>query len=847
MIIEKLQNMGLNLMPLRHKDSADSKKPFLSAWKHLQSEKYTGLFPPDHNVGVICGSISNNLLVLDLDDETLYAEFSEYHDRTFIVKTGKKGYHLYFRYNDIIVKSKKLFDNMDREIDLKAEGGYVVAPESIHPDTKKSYEIVCGNPILTVNLQELQDKLQKLGFNPETKTIHEISQGITLGDRNDATFKYACYLIREHQLHGDALQLAIEELNTKHNPPLSDSELHIIITSALKYESHNIQSSKGLSTYTDLKKKIQTYLNTAPDVIDLSQFQVYTKIFKRETIKNLFNEIAGYECKFTFGNSVSLQQITPELENVPVQFEAMIISAGERQTYTKEADFICPSCNKTIHNTCNQFYIIIPPKCPDCKCGCDIAYNSRKLGYIQQIRLQEFLESARNNTPIEFDAEILDNNVGEAFMGDRKTFIGKFRSLPTKSYNIIVFEIMEMYDLDQKVGCLPTEEELKKWQQDPAIYDKVVSSIAPELYLKPELKETCMLSMAGGMSLNGKRGNIHSAFIGDAQLAKSELLIAVNKILVGSAYAMGRQASNAGLTIGMTKLYNGTMVPRAGLLPIHTGNLVCLDEVDKMKQEDREGALECMEQNQVTLNKVGYPNTRLPANTTVIAAGNPKNGKFNPNYPSIMQNFSLEVPFITRFDVLWLLIDEKDETQDDEIRSHIRNYSNQDNLMTIEELQRFFSYVRTINAVIPDNIKNNIDAIHKELRQISDLNELEIGWRLYYGLYRLISACAKLHLRTEATIQDVEIIKRIVMASINSLKIDGKVKMKSKKQTKSDVFLTTWNAISDQDDTVNKDELVKRLVVTDAFNALSAGVEFEKYKTSGQIELVNKTQRYRFV
>ena len=167
----------------------------------------------------------------------------------------------------------------------------------------------------------------------------------------------------------------------------------------------------------------------------------------------------------------------------------------------------------------------------------------------------------------------LDKNVGKAFIGDRKTFVGKFRSLPTKEYNQIVFEIFEMYDLDQKVGCMPTKEELKKWQSDPYIYDKVVLSIAPELYLMPELKETCMLSMAGGYSLNGKRSIIHTAFIGDAQLAKSELLVAINKIMVGSAYAVGRQASNAGLTVGLAKLYNGTMVPRAGLLPIHTGNL----------------------------------------------------------------------------------------------------------------------------------------------------------------------------------------------------------------------------------------------------------------------------------
>ncbi len=850
-IIEKLQGMGLNIMPLRHKGSPHSKLPHLPKWKYLQSEKYTGEFPLDHNIGVICGNISDNLLVVDLDHESLYSEFSEYHDKTFIVKTGKKGYHIYFKYSEIIVESKKLFDATRREIDLKAEGGYVVAPESVHPHTQKQYEIICDKPIMTVDLVELQAKLQKLGFNPENKTIKEIEKGIKVGDRNDATFKYVCYLVRKHQLHGAALRAEVEKLNNRHIPPLSSSELDIIIASALKYEAHNIKTSKGLDTFSELKKEIRDYLEEEPEIIDLSKFQKYTRLFKRDTISNLFNEIAGYECKFEYSKTALLEDIDTELENVPIQFEAMIIAAGERFTYTKEADFICPSCDASIHKKCNQFYIMIPPKCPDCKVPCSINYNSRVTKYIQQIRIQEFLENTQSNAPTEFDAEILDNNVGKAFIGDRKTFVGKFRSIPPSKggYNIIVFEILEMYDMDQKAGCLPSEEELEKWKQDPDIYNKVVSSIAPELYLRPELKESCMLSMAGGSSLNGKRERIHIAMIGDAQLGKSELLLAINEILVGSAYAVGTNASKAGLSISMVKLYNGTMVPRAGLLPAHTGGFVCLDEVDKMKPEDREGILESMEQGTSSQSKGGsnYSGITLPAETTIIAAGNPKNGKFNPSYNNIMDNFNLETPFVTRFDILWLLIDSKDEEEDEIIRDHIRNFKNMgDNYIKLEELQRYFSYVRTINVTISEELDIKINNIHKELRQISDLNELEVGWRLFYGLYRLVSAYTRLHLRTEATVKDVEAVKKILMASIDSLKINGKVKMKTKKQTKSDVFLTIWNSCSDENDTVNKNEFIAELSKKEPFNAISAGVEFEKYKTSGEIELVNITQRYKF-
>ncbi len=851
MISDKLRNMGLNLMPLRPKfgsdgsPNPDSKRPLLPEWKHLQSRKYVEAIPDTHNFAVICGSISDNLLVLDLDDESLYNELSDYHNTTFTVKTGKRGYHIYFRYHDIVCKNKKLFDPKHREIDIKAEGGYVVGPTSIHPETGKEYEIVCDKPIADVDLEELQKKLQDMGFNPDKKSLREIEHGIKVGDRNDATFKYACFLIRKYQLHGEALWTEIEKLNSRHTPPLPRSELSVIVDSALKYEAHNIEQ-KGLNTFSNLKNEIRDYLEENPEVIDLSRFQRYTRLFKRKTIEDLFNEYAGRECEFTFGNTLLLQQVKPDMESVPIQFDAMIIAAGERQTYTQEADFDCPSCNEKYHKKCNQLYRLDVPKCPKCHISCDIDYNNRITKYIQQIRIQEFLDTARNNTPVEFDAEILDDDVGEAYIGDRKTFVGKFRSIPAKPYNTIVFEIIEMNDLDQKVGCQPTEEELAKWKSDPELYDKIVNSIAPELYLRPELKETCMLSMARGTAINGKRANIHSAFIGDAQLAKSELLTAVNEILVGSAYAMGRQASNAGLTIGMMKLYNGTMVPRAGLLPTHTGNLVCLDEVDKMRPEDREGALECMEQGHTTLNKVGHPNTRLPADTTIIAAGNPKNGKFNPDYPSIMQNFNLEFPFLTRFDILWLLTDTNTKEDDQRIRDHIRRFKKDDSYMTVKELQRYFSYVRTLEATIPEVLESDIDQIHTELREASDLNELEIGWRLYYGLYRMIGASAKLHLRTEANMDDVNVVKRIVFASIDSLRRDGHVKIKTGKQTKEDVFLTAWGRCCDADASVNRDEFLEDLAKCDPFNTLSADTEFEKYKNAGKIHLINSTGRYAF-
>ena len=238
MLIKKLKDMGLNIIPLK----VDSKVPAIP-WKEFQTEKYTGEFLPKCNIGVVCGVTSNNLIVIDLDDESLYKDWEDYN--TFTVKT-RRGYHLYFNHTENkIINGNKFIDNKNRHIDVKLDGGYVVGAGSIHPDTKQEYKIVKDVPILTTDIKELMNRLTSTGFKKEHNlTLGEIKNGAGEGDRNDVTFKYACYLIREGQLSGEALQLEIEKLNSRHDPPLSTAELKVIITSALKYESHNLKKNK---------------------------------------------------------------------------------------------------------------------------------------------------------------------------------------------------------------------------------------------------------------------------------------------------------------------------------------------------------------------------------------------------------------------------------------------------------------------------------------------------------------------------------------------------------------------------------------------------------------------------
>lgn len=772
--VDKLKERGFNLIPLQ----PNSKKPVAgSNWTQFQTEKFEGSFPPSCNIAVICGETSGNLYVVDLDDESLYSELPSDLMETYTVKTGK-GFHLYYKYDNFAPPNKKMDDNRGRHIDIKSQGGYVLGVGSIHPDTGKIYEVINDSPIKHLDGNTLKEALVKMGFNIETKSITEIEQGVSEGGRNDMTFKYACSMIRDRGLYGEALKLQIDELNKRHQPPLQTRELDLIISQATKAESKNM-----LKHIQDAQTVIQQ-LSNAPQ-------------------------------------KLKMQDISPTFENKPIEFDCMIIAVGERMTYTSEAEYYCRICQKNNTVVCDDMHKIDVPFCLKHKRDFDIDDSTKVTSYIQQLRIQEFVEDARNSSPIQFDAEIIDEDVGEAFIGNRKKVIAKFRSVPKKNspYNSIVFQIQSMSDLEQSEGCMPIPEELEKWRSIN-IFQRVTESIVPDIYISDTIVQSLILWACGGNSLNGKRDQIHMAILGDAQLGKTELLLKMHKLLIGSGHTVGRNVSGAGLTIGMVKLYNGTMIPEAGFFPQHTGHPCIIDEIDKMDKKDHNSCLEVMENQTTSQAKAGsHGGIKLPAVVPLLVAGNPKGGKYNPKYPSVMDNFDMEVPFISRFDLLWLLVDENSPETDDKIREYIRSYqSRKDRYMKIDELQRYFVYIRQSNAVISDKYMDKIDHLHRKMRILNVSSGVPIGTRQYHGLYRLLTASAKAHLRTEVNDIDFEIVEKIIIESYTSMKMDletGKVDdtHTKRKDTLLDKITVAIKECQNKeyDDTIDRDELISKI------------------------------------
>ena len=215
---------------------------------------------------VFCGVTSQNLMIIDLDDKKLFEEFKEYLDNTFIVKSGRKGYHIYFRTYDN-PKSKSLTNDKKQHIDILGQGKIAVLPPSIHIGTKKPYEIISDNKIKQLTIQEqekLFQKLKDLGFkiNEELKPVKELHDKnyVKLEGENrseDLLRVVSSWKIKNPELTESMLfTMAVEYNHTHFNPPYPNDKVKETVREGFKYGKKKIEENKNVK---EKRKEIDFY------------------------------------------------------------------------------------------------------------------------------------------------------------------------------------------------------------------------------------------------------------------------------------------------------------------------------------------------------------------------------------------------------------------------------------------------------------------------------------------------------------------------------------------------------------------------------------------------------------
>jgi len=517
------------------------------------------------------------------------------------------------------------------------------------------------------------------------------------------------------------------------------------------------------STYADKIKKITVRIRNIPNLIHLRKLGA-THLEKLIMIKGV------------------ISQVTP--------IQPLIIKAA----------FKCESCGEIILLDQIDQFLTTPRECTSCGSRRGFVLFPKESQFInnQTITIQEDPgELPAGQLPRPLSVELTDDIVDTARPGDRVNIVGsiqlirrQIRGGTAKVFDFsLVANNIDIFTLEDEILEITAEDEkqIRELAEDPWVYRKLLQSISPSLLGLSDVKEAILLLLFGGTDKKLPdqtiRGSINVLLCGDPGIGKSQLLAFTANIAPRGLLTHGRGSSAAGLTAAVVKPKDVWLL-EAGAMVLADLGICCIDEMDKMRDEDREAIHPAMEQQKVIIHKAGISAT-LNARTSILAAANPVLGRYNP-YQTIAQNLgsSFPIPLLSRFDLIFIMRDLPQREEDTAMARHLSKIHRQIEEVTKEPLPQLLlkKYIAFSRAKIHPRItKETLDCFEKfyvEMRSASidggEGRAISITPRQYEALVRLAEARAKAHLREETTIEDAESAIALMRRFLETVGIDLK-------------------------------------------------------------------------
>jgi replicative DNA helicase Mcm len=482
--------------------------------------------------------------------------------------------------------------------------------------------------------------------------------------------------------------------------------------------------------------------------------------------------------------------------NEMVVVEGIVRQASDVRPQIVNAKFECPSCGTILSFLQIEKKFREPTRC---SCGRRGGFKliSKEMVDTQRLVIEESPESLTGGEQpkrinVFLKEDLVEPNMEEKTTpGSRVKVMGILKEVPVplqsgglstrfelavEANNIIPLEeTFEQLDINDE-----DERQILELSQDPKVFEKLTKSIIPSVWGYDEIKRCLILQLFGGVKkihTDGQksRGDFHILLIGDPGVAKSATLVFMAGISPKGRYVVGKSTTGAGLTATVVRdEYLRGWSLEAGSMVLANKGLVCIDELEKMDPGDRSSMHEAMEQQTVTISKANVHAT-LRAETSVLAAANPKFGRFNPSQ-SIAEQIDLPPTLINRFDVIFPLRDLPNKEKDELIATHVLNEHQkmgEEMLISRDLLRKYVAYAKQrIIPVLSDEAVKEIKKFYVELRNTPvsgkwAIPSIPISARQLQALIRMAEASAKMRLSETVDIDDakraIEIIKYYLM------------------------------------------------------------------------------------
>lgn len=492
-----------------------------------------------------------------------------------------------------------------------------------------------------------------------------------------------------------------------------------------------------------------------------------------------------------------IREITSSCIGKMIIVPGLVISTSPVIPKATQITAVCASCGDRILVNCENSGFQLPRKCqrqsekaggpPTAGGSCPIDPYTvlpefSKFSDYQFLKIQESPEDVPPGEMPRHIAASVDRALANTTVpGTKKMFVAIYEMQSTKN-NIQkpILRVIGLMDAGSE-GAAEAHEDAPRNIQFKKRED-IVKAIAPEIYGMTDAKMAIACQLFGGVRKvlpddMKIRGDINVLLFGDPSVAKSQLLKFTQRVAPIGIYTSGKGSSAAGLTASVIRHKNtGEFILEGGAMVLADGGIVCIDEFDKMRSADRVAIHEAMEQQTISIAKAGITAV-LNTRTAVLAAANPVMGRFD-DLKSARDNIDFQTTILSRFDLIFVLRDSRNEQRDRQIAEHVvKLHSSIDNSVVnaipTNELKEYIAYARKrCNPIITEGAKNLLKNEYVKMRSSVDNRvSIPITVRQLEALIRISEALAKMELSNECKEEHVnEAIRLFKLSTYDAAK-----------------------------------------------------------------------------